>query len=1231
MNAIHRACVLALLAVPAFAQHANDDLEFFEQRIRPVLAERCQSCHGTETARAGLRLDHIEFLLKGGQSGPAVVRGEPLQSRLVRAIRYQDVALQMPPRGRLSAEEVQAFEQWIERGAAWPDEPVPQARNATAEPEAFSLEQRKADHWSWRPIADPVVPEGTSTHPVDAFLERSQRARGIEPAPLADRTILIRRLFFDLLGLPPRPEDVDAFLADEAPDAWERLVDRTLSSPRFGERWARHWMDLVRYAESCGHEFDYPIRHAEAYRDYVIRAFNDDVAYDQFVREHIAGDLLETPRRHPVEDFDESILGTGFWHFAQATHAPVDIRQDEGERVDNQIDVMSKTFLGLTVACARCHDHKFDAITTADYYALAGFLQSSRRQVAFLDPGHRIERATREIAALHDARRERLLAHVPRTLDPADVARALLAVDDYLSARHPAESEVEAESLRVIEKTKGNYRPQALGARAGWSDDQHMWWTEAQPGDRLVLAFDVGSSGRHALQLRLTKARDYGIIRVFVDDQPALESFDLYDPNVVPTGPVDLGTFALNAGEHRLTFELLGANELAIKSYMCGIDTLKVTREPESGAQEPPALSAVAATHGLTEEELAAWVKGFEGVPEKGHALSGWARVAHRDRPWPEERTTFGEERAPAAANRDDVVFETFDDGFDAWYRTGHAFSDRVTQRGDHRLAANGVHLLRAGVAHSGRFGGRPRGALRSQTFVIEKRGILYRAAGTGGRIRVIIDSYVMDEFNALLFGGITFEVKTDGEYRWFHQRGDIAKFTGHRAHIEILDEGDGWIAVDEIRFSDHGPPAEVDQELHVPAGSREEMARQFGEAMQGALQRFRTGIPDDRDLDVATFLLEDSRGPVDAEGDERAFAEGLARQRALEAAIPAPMLAMASQDGTGEDEYVFIRGKHQNQGPTIPRRFLEALAGAEQAPIERGSGRLELAERILARDNPYPARVIVNRLWQHLFGEGIVPTPDNFGVLGRPPTHPELLDYLAARLRDDQGWSLKGVLRLLVTAEAYRRSSALRDEAIEAKDPLNETWHRARVRRLEGEPLRDAILAVAGTLRNVMYGESIGTHLTPFMQGRGRPRGGPLDGAGRRSVYLQVQRNFLAPFMLAFDTPIPFTTVGRRSRSNLPAQALILMNDPFVIEQARHWSERVRRAADTFQERIAVCYREAYGREATWDEVTSAAAFFEIQGESMGVESAERREDARLWDDYCHVLWNVKEFYHVR
>ncbi|CAA9388904.1 MAG: FIG00926821: hypothetical protein, partial [uncultured Phycisphaerae bacterium] len=300
--------------------------------------------------------------------------------------------------------------------------------------------------------------------------------------------------------------------------------------------------------------------------------------------------------------------------------------------------------------------------------------------------------------------------------------------------------------------------------------------------------------------------------------------------------------------------------------------------------------------------------------------------------------------------------------------------------------------------------------------------------------------------------------------------------------------------------------------------------------------------------------------------------------------------------------------------------------SAAPLAPPGGGSGRLELARRVASPDNPLTARVMVNRVWHHLFGRGIVPSVDDFGVMGQPPSHPELLDHVADRFVKD-GWSVKRLIRAVVLSNTYRMSSVASEHATQV-DPQNVLLHHMPVRRLEGEAVRDAILAVSGRLDRTPYAPVVDVHLTEFMEGRGRPgAGGPLDGEGRRSVYTKVRRNFLPPMMLAFDMPIPFATIGRRSVSNVPAQALILMNDPFVVEQAKVWAGRVLRDPGLSREqRVDAMYRAAFSRPAAAQETADALAFLESQARELGAAA----DDPRAWADLAHVLFNVKEFVFV-
>ncbi|HXU76170.1 MAG TPA: DUF1549 domain-containing protein, partial [Methylomirabilota bacterium] len=377
---------VALVAAQG-AEPTTGEIEFFEKKIRPLLVERCYKCHstGSEKLKGGLLLDSREGLMKGGDDGPVVSAGSPEKSKLIEAIHYQNPDLQMPPKGKLAETEIALLTEWVKMGVPWPREEPPKAAGAAP---VFDFEKRRREHWAWQPIrvAEPPATgnPGWASNAVDQFLLAKLEAHQLQPAPRAGRRTMLRRLSFDLIGLPPTARELEEL--DNPSWDYEKTVDRLLASPRFGERWARHWLDLVRYAETLGYEFDYPLQNAWRYRDYVIRAFNADVPYDQFVREHIAGDLLPRPRLNPEEGFNESVIGTGFFWMGQREHSPVDVRQHQAELIDNQIDVMSKTFLGLTVACARCHDHKFDAIRTADFYSLYGVLEGSRYAQKEIDP-----------------------------------------------------------------------------------------------------------------------------------------------------------------------------------------------------------------------------------------------------------------------------------------------------------------------------------------------------------------------------------------------------------------------------------------------------------------------------------------------------------------------------------------------------------------------------------------------------------------------------------------------------------------------------------------------------------------------------------------------------------------------------------------------------------------------------------------------------------------------------
>jgi len=381
--------------------------EFFEQRIRPILVSDCYECHGAEKQRGGLRVDFRDGLLQGGDSGPALAPGDARNSRLIQSIAHTHPDSQMPKdRPKLADSVVADFERWVNDGAIDPrDEPPAEFAGESVGWE--SVFNARREWWSFQPVKAPPLPSvknaNWSAHPVDRFLLAKLEERGLEPAAPADRRTLLRRVTFALTGLPPTHAEMENFLADNSSDAFSRAVDRLLESPRFGERWARHWMDLVRFAETHGSEADPEIAHAWRYRDYLIRAFNADVPWDQLIREHIAGDLLPHPRLNYEEGINESLLGLAHLRLVEHGFQPVDTLDEQVKTVDNQIDVLSKAFQGLTISCARCHDHKFDPVSQKDYFALYGILASSRPAQLTVDLPEKLRVHRGELERLKEA------------------------------------------------------------------------------------------------------------------------------------------------------------------------------------------------------------------------------------------------------------------------------------------------------------------------------------------------------------------------------------------------------------------------------------------------------------------------------------------------------------------------------------------------------------------------------------------------------------------------------------------------------------------------------------------------------------------------------------------------------------------------------------------------------------------------------------------------------------
>ncbi|NQV27188.1 MAG: DUF1549 domain-containing protein, partial [Rhodopirellula sp.] len=1056
---------------PAFNAEA---VEFFQKKVQPLLKARCFECHSKDSKRleGGLRLDARPLVLKGGDTGAAAVAGKPAESLLIEAINYE--SLEMPPKGKLPAGEIEIFRKWIELGMPWSADGL----TSDVVEEKFPLDERRQSHWAWQPVRPVAVPKVSQANwprsDADHFIMAKLDEHGLEPASDADRRTLIRRAYFDVIGLPPTPEDVQQFLedSDPTPVAFEKVVDRLLKSPHFGERWGRHWLDLVRYAETLGHEFDYKLKYAHHYRDYVIRAFNDDVPYDQFVTEHIAGDLLTNPRRNPVDQTNESILGTGFWWLGELKHSPVDVKGEEASIIDNQLDVFSKTFLGLTVACARCHDHKFDAISTADYYALAGFMQSSHRQHAYQDPHGKIEAAVAQLRSIRKQAENIVRTSLASERDEhvKRVTAMLLGAAEVLygkpqpgdNDRRTAQQRPDIVFADFEGENFGNWKPEgdafATGPAAGTAANQQP--VSGFAGGKLVNSY-VGTDNATGTLTSPEFTIDRNVVRFLIGGGNFKGTTCvnlLVDKKVVRTA-VGQNREQLDPHEWDVV-ELAGKQAvLQIVDHQKGgwghinVDQFVFTDAQAVMPTRRP-VAKVAKEQHLDESLLSRWVAALsaEEVADPTHPAWTWKQLAESqsgsatDSNVSKRALSRSRETAAARIKGDTEAWQRFMDQttsvdsvrVDAatglsggrlrdWQATGWAFD---MDNGSSLPSLLAPSDSPAGIYSSVRLGKRLRGVLRSPTFTITKPQLLYRIAGENVTVRLIIDGYLMDEYNALLFRGCKFDVNNPRSH-WERQGGDVSNFVGHRAHLEIHDEGDGWVVLDDVRLADPGQPT-VEPVSPASLVLAESNAATLEEASQTFASQLLVGESVDvidgatvgtikKASDTLTWAI--SRNLISFGVGDAALTKLKAEAESVEAGLPAPQYVLAAVDGFSEDEHIFIRGSHKNLGDIVPRQLLTAISGENQQPLTSGSGRLELAKRLLDPTNPFPARVMANRIWQHLFGRGIVASTDNFGVLGQRRTHPELLDHLAIQFVEG-GWSIKKLIRLLMLTRTYQMDS---------------------------------------------------------------------------------------------------------------------------------------------------------------------------------------------------------------
>ncbi|MBM3824941.1 MAG: DUF1553 domain-containing protein, partial [Verrucomicrobia bacterium] len=677
------------------------------------------------------------------------------------------------------------------------------------------------------------------------------------------------------------------------------------------------------------------------------------------------------------------------------------------------------------------------------------------------------------------------------------------------------------------------------------------------------------------------------------------------------------------------------------------VDHIVFSDSPQAGrTRYARPIAAVARERGLSAAILESWMTELtsDGAHKPSHPLHFWRAALEREHsnssaspkmPAPGSKPSepaVGQEKHSSGSI--DPVYEPFPaSDFKTWFPSGQAFGSGQSSVavGRWRVDGSGIEFLPPDVAHSGRFATALQGTLRSPTFTLTHSNIHLRVAGRSGQVRLIISRYGLREFNPLLFERTLFDVNTDGQFTWHSIASGLHRHIGRPAYFELIDPGDGFVALDRIMLSMSAKPPENAPLIALsPSESSMEQAAKLEAAVHEAMDAWIRPRPDATSVELLSWL---SKKRLVDWGVSAAEIAGLVdRIGKASEGLPPPMRVLAMTDGSAEPTRVLVRGDPKTPGTPVSRRVPEAMACAAVASVVNGSGRLELANSLLAESNPLTHRVIVNRVWAHVFGRGLVATVDNLGTMGQAPTHPELLDHLALTFRADGG-SIKRLIRTLCLTRAFQMSSVSEDPVATTRDPDNALLHRMRLRRLEGEVIRDSLLTVAGPLNRVQFGPSVPTYFTPFMGDRMwvKNASGPMDGDRRRTIYLETRRNFLSSWMLTFDLPLPDTTVGQRNRSNVPGQALALMNDPLVQQLAAAWARKsLQQSRLTDRDRIEQLFLDALARPPKSAELDQMLELLRTQATARELSGDAARLDPALWADACHVVFMMKEFIHV-
>jgi hypothetical protein len=1154
---------------------ARGEQSSYSRDVRPILSDMCFSCHGPDekARKGGLLLSELSGALKGGKSGvPAIVPGDPARSELIKRLHTGDPDDVMPPpstKKKLTPEQIRILEKWVAAGA------------------------KVEKHWAFEAPVAPAVPASATTNPIDAFVRSTLVESGLKPSPEADRAALFRRVSFDLIGLPPSPEELAAYLADKTPNAYEAAVDRLLASPQYGERWARKWLDLARYADTNGYEKDRQ-RTVWPYRDWVIKALNADMPFDQFSIEQIAGDLLPGATT-------EQRIATGFHRNTMLNEeGGIDPLEFRFHAMTDRVATTGAAWLGLTLQCCQCHTHKYDPIPHREYYSVMAFLNNADEPELEL-PSPDQDRAAAERRSRADELINALASKWP-VPDPAI---------DWTTPT-PAVTTEPAETPRIL-------------------DDQSVLFTAPGPDTSIVtMAFS-------ALKGPFTHLR--------------IEA--LTEPSLPGQGPgrTPHANFVLSELEVRVADQ-----------------PVRLTQPVAS--KEQPGYSVAAAIDGKNDTGWGVQVPGedihgnktatftFEKPIEAGGDTRVVVRMMHgTQHTIGRLKISFGTAGTPAALV-EERRRESLDKAFAKWLEQQKA-ATAAWQVVTPVKATSNLPLLTiqpdASVFVSGDItkadsyqldlGQPPEAVTAIRLEALPDPRLPARGPGM---------AYYEGPKGDFLLG--EFQLTADGQpVKFARASQSYAKnHFGSQAEARFAIDGDpetGWSCAEG-----QGRAHEAVFLLEKPlTASRLNLTMMFGRHYACSLGKFRISLTTKSGEVVASPLVGELQALIHKPDLTEAETESLR----TEFLLTAPELASARteinelrrtqsflttlvlQERPAENpRRTFI---HNRGEWTQPTDAVEPAVLSILNPLPAGAprNRLGFARWLVSRDNPLTARVVVNRAWATFFGRGIVKTQEDFGLQSSPPSHPQLLDWLAVRFMDE-GWSFKKLHRLIVTSETYKQSSAS-TLAGETRDPENILLWRGPRLRLDAEEVRDAALRSAGILSGKMYGPGVFPPQPDGVTTEGTY--GPLkwttstgEDRHRRSLYTFAKRT--APFAFAntFDAPSGEICIVRRDKSNTPLQALTLLNDITILEAAQALGKHLAELPGPPEQRVAEAFTRCFSRPPAPGELAAVLAFHEKQLQRFtaapelardlaGAGPAESILPRAAWTAVARALMNADEF----